>query len=109
MIKLTRYGTAEPVWRDQILRCVLGQENIHFPCSADHEQDYRQPYPVNHSFAICDDNIYIYIYVNILPRVRRYRASSSQGNSSYGCYLFRFHHGPLFMRLYFPAPSIIGM
>ena len=38
-------GTAEPVSRDQILRRERGQKNIHFPCSADHEQDW-QPYPV---------------------------------------------------------------
>ena len=37
---------AEPVSRDQILRHARGQGNIHFPCSADHEQDWR-PYPVD--------------------------------------------------------------
>ena len=36
-------GTAEPVSRDQILRHARGQRNIHFPCSADHEEDW-QPY-----------------------------------------------------------------
>ena len=44
--KLTRDGTAEPVSRDQILRHERGQGNIHFPCSADHVQDW-QPYPVD--------------------------------------------------------------
>ena len=44
MSRLTRDGTAEPVSRDQILRRERGQGNIHFPCSADHEQDW-QPYP----------------------------------------------------------------
>ena len=34
---MTRDGTAEPVSRDQILRREPGQGNIHFPCSADHE------------------------------------------------------------------------
>ena len=29
-----------PVSRDQILRRERGQGNIHFPCSADHEQDW---------------------------------------------------------------------
>ena len=43
---LTRDGTAEPVWRDQILRRERGQGNIHFPCSVDHEQDW-QHYPVD--------------------------------------------------------------
>ena len=55
MSRLTRDGTAEPVSRDQILRHVRGQENINFPCSADHEQD-RQPYPVDPYSAICDDH-----------------------------------------------------
>ena len=39
MSRLTRDGTAEPVSRDQILRRERGQENSHFPCSADLEQD----------------------------------------------------------------------
>ena len=43
---LTRDGTAESVSRDQIPRREQGQGNIHFPCSADHEQDW-QPYPVD--------------------------------------------------------------
>ena len=44
MSRLTRYGTAEPVSRDQILRRESGQGNIYFPCSVDHEHDW-QPYP----------------------------------------------------------------
>ena len=39
MSRLTRDGTAKPVPRDQIfLRREQEQENIYFPCSADHEQ-----------------------------------------------------------------------
>ena len=34
---LRRDGTAETVSRGQILRRERGQENIHFPCLADHE------------------------------------------------------------------------
>ena len=61
MSRLTRDGTVEPVSRDQTLRRVRGQgNNIHFPCSADHEQDC-QPYPVDPYSAICDDHIYTYI------------------------------------------------
>ena len=41
MSRLTRDGTAEPVSRGQILRRERGQGNIHFPCSADHEQDWQ--------------------------------------------------------------------
>ena len=46
MSRLTRDGTAETVSRDQILRHERGQRRIHFPCSADYEQDW-QPYPVD--------------------------------------------------------------
>ena len=59
MSRLTRDGTAETVTRDQILRRERGQRNIHFPCAADHEQDW-QPYPVDPSPAICHDHIYIH-------------------------------------------------
>ena len=45
MSRLMWDGTAKPVPRDQILRHERGHGNIHFPCSADHEQDC-QPYPV---------------------------------------------------------------
>ena len=56
-----RDGMVEPVSRNQILRHVRGQGNIHFPCSAaDHEQDW-QPYPVDPYSAICDDHTYIHI------------------------------------------------
>ena len=61
MSKLTPDGRAEPVSRDQILRHARGQWNIHFPCSADHEQDW-QPYPVDPYSAICDDHTYTYIH-----------------------------------------------
>ena len=61
MSRLTRDGTAEPVSRDQNLRHARGQGNVHFPCSADHEQDW-QPYPVDPYSAICDDHTYIHTY-----------------------------------------------
>ena len=64
MSRLTRDGTAEPVSRDQILRHARGQGNVHFPCSADHEQDW-QPYPVDPYSAICDDHTYIHTYIHI--------------------------------------------
>ena len=62
MSRLTRDGTAEPVSRDQILRHARGQGNVHFPCSADHEQDW-QPYPVDPYSAVCDDHTYIHTHV----------------------------------------------
>ena len=62
MSRLTREETAEPVSRDQILRHARGQGNIHFPCSADHEQDW-QPYPVDPYSAIRNDHTHI-DYIN---------------------------------------------
>ena len=58
-----RDGTVKPVSRDQILRRDdSGQGNIHFPCSADHEQDC-QPYPVDpYSCYMCD---YTYIHTSV--------------------------------------------
>ena len=61
MSRLTRDGTAEPVWRDQILRHVRGKGIIYFPCSADHEQDW-EPYPVDPYSATCDDHTYMLIH-----------------------------------------------
>ena len=63
MSRLTRDGMAEPVSRDQNLRHARGQGNVHFPCSADHEQDW-QPYPVDPYSAICDDHTYIHTYIH---------------------------------------------
>ena len=66
MGRLTRDGTAKPVSRDQILRRERGQGNIHFPCSADHEQDW-QPYPVDllllHVKTIHTYIIYVHVCV----------------------------------------------
>ena len=55
MSRLPRNGAAEPISRDPILRREQrGQVNIHFSCSADHEQDW-QPYPVDpYSYSTCD-------------------------------------------------------
>ena len=63
MNRLTRDGTAEPVSRDQVLRHARGQENVHFPCSADHEQDW-QPYPVDLYSAICDDHLLLCVFAS---------------------------------------------
>ena len=65
MSRLTRDGTTEPVSRDQILRRVRGQGDINFPCSADHEQDWR-PYPVYPYSAVCEDHTYIHTWYEVL-------------------------------------------
>ena len=52
MSRLTRDGITEPISRDQTLRRERGQGNIHFPCSADHEQDW-QPDPVDPCSVMC--------------------------------------------------------
>ena len=62
MSRLTRDGTAETVSRDQIIRRERGQGNIHFPFSADHEQDWL-PYSVDPPLAICNDHTYIPIAI----------------------------------------------
>ena len=61
MGRLTRDGTGEPVSRDRIFRHARGQGDIHFLCSADHEQDW-QPYPVDPYSATCDDHTCIHTY-----------------------------------------------
>ena len=71
MSRLTQDRTAEPVSQDQILRRERGQGNIHFLCSADHEQDW-QPVSVDPHSAISDDHIYIHTYSRMLPTVRTY-------------------------------------
>ena len=55
--RLTRDGTAKPVSRDQIFRRERGQGNIHFLCSADHEQDWQ---PFDSYSAVCDNHTYIH-------------------------------------------------
>ena len=60
MSRLIRDGTAKPVLRDQILRRERGQGNNHFPCAADHDQDW-QIYPVDpYSAIFSDDHTYIH-------------------------------------------------
>ena len=61
MSRLTRDGTAEPVSRDQILRRERGQGKTHFPCSAEHEQDW-QPCSVDPSLPICDNHTCILVF-----------------------------------------------
>ena len=54
MSRLTRDGTAETVSRDQIFRHERGEGNIHFPCSADHEQDWQTYLVDPYSCYMCD-------------------------------------------------------
>ena len=78
MNRLTRDGTAEPVSRDQILRHARGQGNVHFPCSADHEQDW-QPYPVDpYSAIIYVMTIHTYIHAYLGGNIN-YNADLSIG------------------------------
>ena len=81
MSRLTRDGTAELVWRDQILRRERGQGNVHFPCSADHEQDW-QPYPIDlYSCYMCDYTYTSYIYY--IKRERWVRSSTNTSDIGY--------------------------
>ena len=117
MSRLTRDGTAEPVSRDQIFRHARGQGNVHFPCSADHEQDW-QPYPVDPYSAICDDHTYIHTYNPACghKEVRRStghimvttRYSDQQGSKSRQkvMRLYKQWHRPISKRFIKPAYSI---
>ena len=58
-----RDGRAEPVSRDA--NGDREQGIIHFPCSADHKQDW-QPYPVDAQSAKCDDH---FTYIQRLTTV----------------------------------------
>ena len=82
MSRLTRDGTAEPVSRDHIFRRVWGQGNIHFPCSADHEQDW-QPSPVDPYSAIYDDHTYSLIcYIGFLFHAGDRKLLANTANST---------------------------
>ena len=72
MNRLTRDGTAEPASRDQILMHARRQGNVHFPCSADHEQDW-QPYTVDPYSAICDGHTYIHTLLHNYVRMNIFR------------------------------------
>ena len=64
MSRLTRDETAKPVSRGQIFRRERGEENIHFPSPADHEQGW-QSYPVDLYSAKSDDHTYIPLFIYI--------------------------------------------
>ena len=65
MSRLKLDGAAEPVSRDPILRRERVRGNIHFPCSADHEQDW-QPYPVDPHSCYMYDHMTIHTYATTL-------------------------------------------
>ena len=63
---------AEPVSRDQILRRERGQGNIHFLCSADHEQDW-QPCPVDpYSCYMCDMSVTMHSSTAVVEQSTNY-------------------------------------
>ena len=64
MSRLTRDGTAEPVSRDQSFRRERGQGNIHFPCSAEHAQDW-QLYPLG---PCCSCYVFVFMYGHTYSR-----------------------------------------
>ena len=73
MSRLTRDGTAKSVSRDQILRRERGRGSNHFPCSANHVQDW-QPYPVDPYSCYMRDHTYMHtnIHTQIHTYIRRY-------------------------------------
>ena len=99
--RLTRDGTAEPVSRDQIVRRERGQGNTHFPCSADHEQDW-QPHPVDLYSAICDGHTYCQESTGTGSDV--FKVISVTGAAFLGITMDQFMSASLF-----PHPPTIGM
>ena len=85
---MTRDGTAEHVSRDQILRRERGQGKMHFPCSADHEQDW-QPYPVDpypcNVLSICDYHTYIRTYIDTRFSLRVDNEQDDAGRDGQTC------------------------
>ena len=57
-----------------------GQGNVHFSCSADHEQDW-QPYPVDPYSAICDDHTYIHTGPTDANAFRGHRLTTQEGDT----------------------------
>ena len=91
MSRLARDGTAEPVSRGQIPRRQRGQGNIIFPCSADHDEQDWQPYPVDP---------YSLLYVCVAIHIPCLSASFSvlvsvslEKNDEGACFLFFFREG----------------
>ena len=87
--RLTRDGTAESVSRDQILRREWGQGNIHFPCSADHEQ-IGSLIRLIHTLAICEDHTYMSRLTQDgtaepVSRNQIFRREWEQGNIHFPC------------------------
>ena len=93
MRRLTRYGTAEPVTRDQIFRCEHGQGNIHFTCSADHVHNW-QPYPVDpYSCYICDHTLLcttntLYFDKGLIAFLSHYRKTHKTHSNQLSTYSF---------------------
>ena len=80
MSRLTRDGIAEPVSQDLILRRERGPGNIHFPGSADHEQDWL-PYPVDPSscYAIHMNTVSYIHTVFVLQQLHSFWSSYVSG------------------------------
>ena len=93
MSRLKGDGTAEPVSRDQILSTGRGQGNIHFPCSADHEQDWHL-YPIDpYSCYMCDNTYYRVKF----SRVGNHCAECEKQQSYYNKHIFLYHCRFLFI------------
>ena len=95
MSRQTRDGAAETVSRDQILRHERGQRNIHFPCSANHEQGW-QPYPVDpFSCYMCDHTLNdtaVYYSNSIYNIIRLYLSCLYSSNSDNAAILSHLYY-----------------
>ena len=83
----TRDGIAEPVSRDQILRRERGQGNIHFPCSADHEQGGNLTRLILTLAIIWDDHTYYILHKHYI-RVAELHSISLEYNVNREIFIF---------------------
>ena len=69
MSRLTRDGTAEPVSRDQILRHVRGQGNIHFPVQLTTSRIGNLTRSIHTLLYVMTIHTYIHTYIHLLKQV----------------------------------------
>ena len=98
MSRLTRDGSAELVSRGQILRRKRGQGTIHFPCSADHDQDSCSSYYNYIMLLIVDSHIQRIVLAteeNTVTQRVSYRLIKCQSRlwSQRGTEVSSSHHG----------------
>ena len=90
MNRLERDGTAEPVSRDQVLRHARDQGNVHFPCSADHEQRIGNLTRSIHTLLYVM-TIHTYTYIHIARKKQIKTTAKRQNKTKSHMQLLQIH------------------